>query len=510
MNHSPPALKSPQARRASVITLALWSGAVLTIFVLWGTDVTLGVENVWTWPRRDLGVIRFDRVGFFLLLGSLWVIIASAIGPKLRGARRKTISIPLTVSFLFSVAIPIATIASIDDVSGLSRAPFFQYYERTSGYYWQARYEADNIADYLRSYEERLERPAANHLIGHPPGLVVLNAALIKTCSCESVQRLSAATTPGSQQVAIDLIQTSAHRNQRTFNVVDRCALWLSTLGITLVIGLTAPLIFLVGSMFVSREAAWIGAALWPFVPAVAVLFPSYYITYVPLSLLILGAWTLAIRAQSWVAAIVCGVLVTVGLWISLITAAIGFLAGLSNLLQMRLEDKRWRSVVLAHIRPLSLLLAVLIVGWLSFHFFAEVDLIEIFRLNMRNGRAFILGTGRELFPWIWLDPLITAFGFGLPVVIGCANSLIDHDSTIGAKALAWSMVTTALILGLVGLSRGEAIRHMLFVIPWVLIPVGALIDRLKSRRLLVHAMATQILSWAAVVLTIDGFHFHA
>lgn len=492
----------------SGLLIPIWIGALLTIVIVWLTDVPLGVEGVWTWPRRPGWVVRPELVLLTVLAGGGWIALILYAASRIRGYDRKLVALLLLVLTAASVVMTTLLIAPISGPSGLSRAPFIQYYARTSGYYWEARYTSQNIAEYLKGYGASLETRPLDHVAVHPPGLILINESLIGVCGCEPVRNAIVASAPESQNLAFDLIESSATRSGRPFGDVDRCALWLG-IALTLIgTALVAPAIVLVARQFTDLRAAWLAGALWTFVPAVAIFLPVADVPLALTAVLVLGLWNRAVERGSALIGAITGLIVCLTLWITLAGMAIGFVAGMTAITLLMLNGTSFKTIVIKHVRPLSALILTIVACWWIGRISTGVDLFDITLTIHQRSSIFFLETLRGRNPWMWLDPLIFAFGIGLPVVVAAAGIVSKDLRSSSAEAPAIAFMVTVVILGIVGMDRGEAIRHLLFMIPWVLIPAAAVVSRREDRNLEAHLLTAQMAVSIALVLIVDGFHF--
>ena len=191
------------------------------------------------------------------------------------------------------------------------------YFTSSSGYFTRSRYDEPKAAALLAGYEELMRQGDVLHTGTHPPGLFLVFHGLI--AACESSTELSAlldATQPSSFREACDVIGSNSLRRRVPVPLLplDRRVLWLATLLAMLSASLTVIPLYGLLRRNTSRPTAWVCAALWPAMPAVAIFIPKSDAVFPLIGMTLLWLWLSAWERRSLVLALLAGCVAWCGL----------------------------------------------------------------------------------------------------------------------------------------------------------------------------------------------------
>ncbi len=233
--------------RTVLARLALVAAVLITLAVLWLGEWPLGVSGEWTWSRSPLS---WDTV-----LGSL---VASAVGGVylvfvLAGRRRLPRANEAEACGWMAMLVVAAFVwlwtvqQSVPAPFNLAKVPWVLYYPRSSGYFWQARYEVTNAQQCLADYEQLMAERDYLHIGTHPPGLILAYRGLLHVCEdWPSVRKLLVATQPPAVRESFAVLKEPS--NQQGGQVVeesDIASLWLAALLTQLAAAITTVGVYL-------------------------------------------------------------------------------------------------------------------------------------------------------------------------------------------------------------------------------------------------------------------------
>ena len=430
--------------------------------------------------------------------------------------------------------------------SRLGKSAFVLYYANSSGYFTRARYEQPNPNDLLARYEDLMRQGDVLHTGTHPPGLFLAFHGLIAACnSSPGLCAVLDATQPASFREATDVIAANSLRRAvpRQLLPADRQVLWLATLLVMLSASLTVVPLYGLLCRTCSIQAAWVGAALWPAMPAMAIFIPKSDTMFPLIGLTILWCWLTAWNQRSLVMAFFAGFVSWVGLLCSLAFLPVLLVAALMTLgktWMFRMEDCRdsgtestgsHQSVSVASLRWKCICAAGFgfIVPSFCLWQAANVNMFNVWLLNYRNHAGFYEQYSRTYWKWLLFNPLELAFAAGWPVTalaIAACWSVICQRSQRGdltkAKPQVASDVITVVVsivsvwglLWLTGKNSGEAARLWILFLPWLIWLAMITFDEVLLRKSKVNTtdfstialLATQFLVSLLTVVRVNGF----
>ena len=280
--------------RTGNILVALF-GSGLALSLLWLQTIPLGIPGEWTWDRLKTEPDLGWNLGSGLVAAAIFLafIRQGWLRQQQQGVKRPS-RCECSAWLIGLVLMSFAWLWVVQEISPvrnrLGKSAFVLYYASSSGYFTRARYESTDVAHFLAGYEELMREGDVLHTGTHPPGLFLVFHGLIAVCErSSSLCAFLDFTQPGSFREALDVIATNGLRRQvpRPLLPLDRRVLWLATLLVMLSASLAVIPLYALLRQNSSSSSAWIGAALWPTIPAIAVftpksdvVFPSLFYQY--------------------------------------------------------------------------------------------------------------------------------------------------------------------------------------------------------------------------------------
>ncbi|MBX3438425.1 MAG: hypothetical protein KF861_13115, partial [Planctomycetaceae bacterium] len=182
-----------------MIRVALLGLVAATWTLLWGTSVPLGVSGEWIWPRLPVVVETFIG-GLVALIGGTAYVAFVLWGQQRIDAVSHRAALGQVAALVAAAFVWLWTVQqSVPPPADLGKAPFVLFYPRSSGYFWQARYEVNSTAQFLAGYEDLLAQRDYLHIGTHPPGLTLGFRGLMHVCgACPALCDLVMTTCPAS------------------------------------------------------------------------------------------------------------------------------------------------------------------------------------------------------------------------------------------------------------------------------------------------------------------------
>lgn len=489
-------------------------GVALTWWLLWGTSLPLGIPGEWTWNRLNLE----PDVPWNLLLA---IPFAAGYGALVwRGWRRLDRAGRLEAALLL-VGLGFAGFAWLWGIqeSGptaqrLSKGPFVLFYPQSSGYFYKVRYEAVDTRSFLAGYEQLMAEGDVLHVGTHPPGLFLLFFGLKNVCEASpSLTDALLAAQPESVRLADESVveNSAASHPPRTVDRSDLAALWLAVLLAQGLAVLTVWPLYGLLRRTESRSIAYVLAACWPLVPAVAIFLPKSDVAYAGLAVFWMWSWLTAIDRGAWSRAVLAGVLAWLGMLCSLAFLPV-FLAGavIAAVELGSVSDPGERRSRLYRLAGLGLVTgAVFLVLTALLWFLADVNLLHVWMMNYRNHAGFYGQFPRSYPGWLLLNPLELSIAVGVPVaVLGAAGSCYGWGDKGKTRAVTSGVVGVWLLLWLTGKNSGEAARLWTFLMPWCLWLAGPALRRASVAWFVAGWVGLQFVAQVVTVLRVGGFHF--
>jgi hypothetical protein len=279
-------------------------------------------------------------------------------------------------------------------------------------------------------------------------------------------------TEPRSFRDAIDVTVTTEHRGWQPLAPTDTAAIWLATLVTQLVAAATLVPLFLLVRRTDSPTTSWWTAALWPLVPALSIFLPKSDALLPFFGVLFLWLWLEGFGRRSFLLCALSGIVFFLGMSLSLAILPVSVAAVLLTVWEALLCRSEERAA--PRYRVWALQIAAAAVGWaipvVLFWVLARINLVAVWRWNLRNHAAFYDHYTRTYWKWLLVNPLETAFSVGGPIVFALVvafRSRLRAGWRRRAMGPYWCLTATWAVLWLTGKNMGEAARLWLIFMPW-------------------------------------------
>ncbi len=449
---------------------------------IWMTDMPLGVEGEWLWGR----IPWYEGDQWDFLLGGLLLLPVGGCyaGIVWQGANRiesaSRISIGLwlmllvTASFCWLLAVQF----SPPEGYGIEKYAHVIYFKGSSGYFTEARERKEPLGEYLAKYEADIQTEDVTkrvlHHGTHPPGLVIGFRGLIHLCDLSPAFVDWVLKTQPMRVRAMFKELNSHPQKGQTLNDSDRAVIWLAAILVQLFGAAVVVPLFFLSRHIASARSAWIAAAFWPLVPALAIFLPKSDVLMAFLGSAFLAVWCSGWRDKSLAKCFLAGAVLWFGLMFSLALLPVAFLAGVMVVWDLVFQrgDQNFARTIKASLSCLfagllGFLLLAGLVCWLT-----RMNLFAMWWRNYQNHAEFYAHFPRSYWAWFWANPLETFFAFGAPVCVCGVFAIARHwKERKSASIASWgpevAFLLTMAVLWISGKNRGEAARLWLVVFPY-------------------------------------------
>lgn len=512
--------------RQAGIGLALVAAGSLAI--LWLTAIPLGVPSEWAWSRIPAasGEWTLLILGWLsaAVVGGLYVGFIIAGSVRLERAGRLE-----SAAWLAGLcAMGFAWLWALQESPArpqyaLGKSGWVLYYPAHEGYFEQARHEMRNVSSYLAGYEQEMARGDYLHLGTHPPGLMLFHRACINLCAASpALDELLLQTEPRSFVDAMDVTATTERRGRQPLTSADTAAIWLAALLTQAVAVATLIPLFLLVRRTDSPTTSWWTAALWPLVPALAIFLPKSDALLPFFGVLFLWLWLEGFCRGSLLLCALSGLVFFLGMCLTLAILPIAVAAVLLTIWEALICSREERVAPLY--RGWMVRLAAAAAGWgipvLLFWLLAHLNLIAVWRWNLRNHAAFYDHYARTYWKWLLANPIEVVFAVGAPIVFALVVAFRNRLAAGWRKRAMgpyWCLTATWAVLWLTGKNMGEAARLWLIFMPWAVWLAAAFFalsssaaggQRTSPARLAALVFVCQIVVAIGTVTRVTGFDF--
>ena len=478
--------------------MALSAAAVVGL--VWSA-VPLGVPGEWTWPRFVDGPALAAVLVF--AVAAVYLVVADRVAQLTRFAEPALVASAMVfLSAVLFVAEPAGLLA------GGSREPWVVNVPSVSGYFEEALNDPRSTGEWLAGYEAEVNGGDFLHQGTHPPGLILLNrAVLAAVAACPPLQAVSQWLRGEAWDDSFGALATTALRRPAdgpSLAVIAAASWWWAKLTQLAAAAVVWPLALMVSAVGDRANGVRV-AALWPLVPAATVFLPKSDCLYAVFGLAVAGLWCHAIGGPRvrWFAAALAGLVASASLWLSLASGPLyaGVAAG----------SAVWavRRGCVRHVAKAAAVGAVGVAVPVVAGLVAGVNLPNVWAANLRNHAAFYDNFPRSYLSWLAVNPLEAAVAAGLPIVVA-AVVLSRRSEALGCpqRSVAGGVLIAWALLWLSGKNMGEAARLWVLFLPWPIVWLGlsGAMDRRRWWSIAIAAAA----AFAAVVARIDGFNLAA
>jgi hypothetical protein len=449
-----------------------------SLAILWLSNLPLGVPGEWEWDR--ITIARGEWLAVVLgwlaagLVGALYIVFALVAASRVEGAPRWQVAGWLAGLTLGGFAwLWVVQESPADPAYRMAKTGWVLYFRGTEGYFDQARYVMRDVPSYLAGYEQVMAQGDVLHLGTHPPGLMLFHRACIKLCeSSPPLRDLLLRTQPASFREALDQTEELNRGSPREITPSDRAALWLAALVTQALAAATLIPIYLLVGRDHSRTVAWLTAALWPLIPALAVFLPKSDALLPFFGVLFLWVWLEGFRLGWLGLCCLAGAILWLSMFLSLAILPIGAAAALLTIWEGVLCSRPERLRVAP--RDWALRIGAAAIGWaipiMALAGFFKLNLLRVWSWNYHNHAGFYQQNVRTY--WLWLITNLIEFAFALGAPLALASILgiyfrLRSGWRRRAAGPAWCLAAIWLLLWLSGKNMGEAARLWLIIMPW-------------------------------------------
>ena len=467
--------------------LAQVVGVAATIGLLWQSEIPLGVTGAgeWTWSRIAYDATAFKELSLGWVIAGIATVVYLAMclfaDRRVLEADRWEMTGWLAALILVGAVWHGVVQECPPDPYRLSKAPMAVWDRSTQGYYAEARFVASDDAEYLSKYAARMKEGDIYHFGTHPPGFIQWHQWIIGYVGrSPKLQSWLLKYQPESVREGLNVLADISKDSKEPLADVDRAALWLSSLLAGLAAMSTVVPLFCLLRRTCGRETAWRIVCFWPLIPALAVFHPASDM-YLPFwGTLFLATWGRAWSQRSWLFGIAAGIVMSVGMRLSLAMLPVAFLAATWTLADCLFAEST--ESFGTRVKLLSLCVGSALGSFIALTFFAQwqssLDLPAIWLQNFRNHAAFYDKYPRSATAWMLVNPIELAFAIGAPIFVMAVSTWLSctHGCLKSGRSLAsfrlWCLITL-LVLWLSGKNSGEVARLWIFLMPWLLWVAG-------------------------------------
>ena len=260
--------------------LAQLAGVAATIWLLWGSEIPLGVpSDNWVWDRITFSDAEFKTMslGWVIAGGAtvVYLIFCSFADRRVLEANRWEMTGWLAALVVVGAVWHGVVQECPPDPNALSKTGCVLWLRGFQDYYLEAKTRAAQEPDYLAKYADRMREGDVLHFGTHPPGFIQLNKAVQGIVRrSPKLQGWLLEYQPESVRAGLDMVEKISAGKGAPLTDVDRAALWLMGLLTALAAMCTVVPLFCLVRRTCGRETAWRIVCFWPLIPALAVFHP--------------------------------------------------------------------------------------------------------------------------------------------------------------------------------------------------------------------------------------------
>lgn len=493
--------------RRALFWLSLIVPAGALVAGLWWGSFPLGIKGEWEWSRAaPVEPVWLTFVPPVIAAGLYLGFIGLGAG---RIERAGTAGIAAWLGGLVLAGFTWLWVVqeSAPENYRLSKAPWVLYHRGSSGYFSEARYDERPLGEYLAGYEKKMGEGDVLHIGTHPPGLIVAFRGLLATVrEFPWLADVALATEPNSAGAAFDFLEQSTRVTRSPLTPVDRAVLWLAALLVQAGAVLTVVPLYGLLRRTCTKRAAWMAAAFWPTVPALAVFLPKSDCLYPLVAMGFLWLWFRGVDRSSRVLQILAGIMFWIGMTLSLAILPVGLLAfvatvwectrrrgdesspsagkpdgegstassSLARRVGVGQPDCRARAVSAGAWGLAAFATLTAAMWWL-----VKMNLLSVWWLNFQNHAGFYREYPRTFWKWLLVNPLEFSVAAGVPLAIlalwSASRQLRESKGALAGLLCGWMVVLG--LLWLSGKNMGEAARLWIFLIPFLVWIAGPLFE---------------------------------
>ena len=460
----------------------------------------LGIRGEWLWARLPEGVRSVWEWSALAALGVAAYAAFAGLGWRRLKRAPSAWAEARWLSALFgaSVALQLTIPIGAPDAYDLTRWIYVNYYSGSSGYFRIAREEAARDPwQFLERYPTWIESQDSLHIGTHPPGLILVQCALMRTMERNpEFAAFLTATMPASIRAAIRSIEAPFPISGRAAQLMpasaragvhwipkpiprsERATLYATGLLTLFACAGTVFPLYLLARVAMPAPVAWAAAALWPVAPAANLFQPDADTAYPLLSTMAwaLAAWAVRMRRGSdrpglsgLALAATSGLVMAFGMMFTLAFLPVGLIVALV-IGTDRAASLRTRAALIAATG--AGFLAFVLAGWLA----SRANPFVVWSWNLHHHARFYNEYPRTYWLWLWANGIELAIAIGLPTIVWFVVGLFTPRHIPRA---VWATLAVLVLVDLTGRNMGEVARIWLLFVPPFLIAAARGLERL-------------------------------
>lgn len=446
----------------------------------------LGVPGEWEWLRHHAASEPLALALAGIGAGAYVLLVASGFQDLVRRTSRPREALWISALVVAALGVQVAIPYAAPSGLGLTRWTTLGL-RGSSGYFQVAKGLERSPAAFLADYPRWITRQDALHIGTHPPGLILLAATVSRTLE----------THPGIAASIDACLPREMHRGFRLIlgplRPPERAAMVLVGSATLLACALVVVPLYVLARSSLAPPWAWAAAAFWPLVPS-AILFQPAADAWYPL--LSTTALALAVPGKGAVhRAVVCGIVLAVGMQFSLVFLAVGLLIALGRVAGCVRKSETIRRCLLV----LGAIGAGFLAATLAFWAVARANPLAIWLANARNHARFYEQFPRAYRSWVVANGMETLVAIGLPAAVWMVLGLGRRGTLV-----SWATLIVLAVLTLSGRNLSEVARLWLPFFPALLIAAGRGLERRQvgpgALAVTIGLMAAQTLALQAVI----------
>ncbi len=460
-------MTDPAPRRPALLVAAALVLTAAAVAVVVARPVRLGADD-WRWlpvPKPDWAAALWP-LALLALLGGVVLAAWGWVGDAGRLLEAALVAALVLLAFLVQVAV------GRQAKAGYHESLFAVALPKASAYH-EATRRIDSFGQHLRQYEAEVRRaPFRVQLSTHPAGPVVLFWGLnhlfagrpaaaerfVRWCEEWLAGGLRLEESPAAAALFADM------------SAAERAGAWLATIVLRLAACLVLVPVYVAGRRLYGHRTALAAAGLSAAIPSLLLFSPGLDQAYPVLALTAVWLGYRAAERESLWRAVLCGLVVSVGLFLTLAFAVVAAWSGLAAVIGL------WGRAPGRRLALAGRLLAAGLAGWLLpvavLYGVAGYNSFVVWWACWEGNARFNALTQRSYWTWLWLNPLEFAIALGVPTA--CLFGRRALGQVWGRLRKGWrgGDWMTLLVLGLLvaldvlGANRGEVPRLWMFLMP--------------------------------------------